>query len=145
MTDREKDTFRDDLTKDYAPAFVFEDPDTVLVGTVRDITTGYDPEWQEGEYPIIVLENEETGEDVSVHCFHRTMISQLAKENPNIGDRLGIVFKGERKGAKRTYKDFRVKVERPEGSRSFSDVAGAIRQEASDATPEPEGEDDLPF
>lgn len=88
-----------------------EDAD-LLVGEIVDIDRGqsdYEP------YPILTVRKED-GSEVAVHAFHTVLKNELIRQQPNIGERIGIKYLGEQKtkpGSKfSSFIGYRVKVDR---------------------------------
>jgi hypothetical protein len=48
-------------------------------------------------YPIITIVDE-GGEPVAVHAFHDVLRNELAKLQPEVGDRLVVVYRGQKEG-----------------------------------------------
>ena len=133
-----------------------DDPAT-LVGQVISIDVG---ESDYGRYPIIVVRKED-GEEKTVHGFHSVLQSELMKKRPQIGEKVGLKFLGDVPGATRSYKGYRVEVEREHGASFDWNAIGApadedsigrvvydeIKEPASDSVTVPAGagDDDLPF
>lgn len=113
-----KDAFRNRAESDnpFPQAFLFEAPGALLVGKITGYATGYDPTYREGEYPVVQILEEDTGEEFSVHCFYDSLISQFRKEKPPVGSRISIKYRGEKKNREGTfsYKQFILLVDRPE-------------------------------
>lgn len=133
-----------------------EDPDT-LIGEVVAIEVGQS---EYGKYPIIVLRGQ-SGKEKAIHGFHSVLQNELLKKRPQIGERVGFKFLGEIAGqGGRSYKGYRVEVERNGGSTFDWNAIGGAPDEDSmgrviydevQAQPEPvtvpdgAGEDDIPF
>ena len=92
-----------------------EDPD-LLVGTVIEITAGQSEYTVSGKYPILVVLDEETGEEKAVHGFHSVLQNELLRQKPQPGERVGIKYLGEqatKPGSKfKSFIGYRVKVDR---------------------------------
>lgn len=112
-----QDDFRTRSEQDnpFAEAFIFEAPGTLLVGHITGYSTGYDPTYRQGEYPVVIIKEEDTGQEFSVHCFYDSLISQFRKEKPPVGSRVSIRYRGEKKNREGTfsYKQFVLLVDRP--------------------------------
>lgn len=132
-----------------------DDPDT-LIGQVVAIEVGQS---DYGKYPIIVLRGD-SGREKAIHGFHSVLQNELMKKRPQIGERVGIKFLGEIAGqGGRSYKGYRVEVERDGGS-SFDwntigaapaeDTIGRVVYDEVQANepvtvPAGAGDDDIPF
>jgi hypothetical protein len=114
-----------------------------LVGVVVDLALGWS-DYSSGNYPIITIHDDEKDEDVAVHCFHYVLDKKVKELKPEVGERVGVVYKGTvpSKDGKRTISvyDFRV-----EGR-------GAKIWDAPQPTPEPANvptrgdlEEDIPY
>lgn len=68
------------------------EPGDVLKGTVVDITSGSS---EFGRYPIVVLSNKDSGQEVAVHAFHHTLKNRLIEMRPKVGHELTIRYFGE--------------------------------------------------
>ncbi len=136
-----------------------EDAD-VLIGEVIDIEVGQS---DYGQYPILVIRCDD-GEEKAVHGFHSVLVNELKKHRPNVGERVGIKYLGDvetKPGSKfRSYKGYRVKVERDKGQTfdwgrlndGEEDQSGHIiydsaanGQQQPVTVPEGAGDDDIPF
>lgn len=69
-----------------------------------------------GAYPVLEIRTD-SGAIIAVHGFHTALKSQIRKRNPQLGDRVGIVYNGFRDnapGAKfKGYEDYNMIVRRP--------------------------------
>jgi hypothetical protein len=116
-------------------------------------------ETEYGEYPIVtVLTND--GRELSFHAFHTVARNEIAKLEPEVGERIGIAYHG--KSADGRYERYRVlmldreaaKPQKPDWSRMRDDSADEPTQKASEPElpPEPSPafvqtptDDDVPF
>jgi hypothetical protein len=133
-----------------------DDPDT-LIGEVIEIEVGTS---DYGRYPILVIRQED-GEAKAVHGFHSVLQNELLKARPQVGEKVGIKYLGDvpmKPGSKfKSYKGYRVKVERVSGSTfnwnqigtADEDQSGHVIYEQVEQTPVTvpagAGEDDIPF
>lgn len=145
--DNPSDEFASGLDAERPKAFIFKAEGDKLVGTVEDFSMGYDPTYRNDSYPIVIVKDEADGELRSVHCFHATMMSGMERADPKIGERIGIVYKGERspKGDGKPYKDFHVKIDRKAQAREVSFTSLYETGEPAQSEPaqsEPDGEGD---
>lgn len=136
-----------------------EDPD-VLIGEVVDIEVGTS---DYGRYPIIVVRRKD-GTEKAVHGFHSVLQNELMKARPQVGEEVGIKYLGDvetKPGSKfKSYKGYRVKVERDQGStfdwntfgQTEEDQSGhVIYEQVANSKPAPvtvpddAGDDNIPF
>ena len=135
-----------------------EDAD-MLIGEVVEIEVGQS---DYGAYPILVVKLSD-GTEKAVHGFHSVLQNELLKSQPQIGEKVGIKYLGDvptKPGSKyKSYKGYRVKVERAQGAafdwnkigQSSEDQSGHIVYGQVQAQPEPvtvpagAGDDDIPF
>lgn len=91
---------------DYADGWTPNEGDTVE-GTIVSIAPGSSAY---GDYPILTIEKD-GGDKVAVHAFHQTIMGALARFKPQVGDVIGIQYRGKRKGEGKDameYHDYRV-------------------------------------
>lgn len=129
-----------------------DDADTII-GVVTGIDRA-DGDW--GPYPIVFI-RQDNGTEKSVHAFRSVLKSELQKKQPQIGERIGIKYLGEVKGANRSYIGYRVELERANGATfdwnslgnaPLEDSIGrVVYDEKQDpvTVPAEAGDDDLPF
>jgi len=102
------------LEKDYAPAWR-PNPGDALVGEVTDLSanTGYDG----APYPIVTVRQDD-GRELALHAFHTVARNELAKQRPQIGERIGIKYTGEKATAdgRGKFHGYRVAVDRPQAA-----------------------------
>ncbi len=73
-----------------------------------------DKENEYGTYPLLRIKTDQ-GEFIAVHAFHTVLKNAIAREGVKAGDRIGIEFLGEVKGANgSTYNGYTVAVDRAE-------------------------------
>lgn len=70
-----------------------------------------------GKYPILIIESVDvkTGEIVEtvLHCFHTVLRNAIERVNPEVGDTIGVAYKGLKEGgAFGTFENYRVVIER---------------------------------
>lgn len=142
-------SLHDQLDADFAPAWRPEAGDK-LVGVIVGIgerAGEYDP------YPIITVRQDD-GTEVAFHAFHTVAASELAKVQPKIGERIGVLYRGkvDGKAGGPSYHAYRVKVDRPvEGSFSWAKYASGGDDDPAAGSPDdaegrqPRDEDDIPF
>lgn len=133
-----------------------DDPD-LLIGEIIAIEIGSS---DYGKYPILVLRGD-SGREKAIHGFHSVLQNELLKKRPQIGERIGVKFLGEVAGqGGRTYKGYRVEIERDGGSTFDWNAIGGTPAEDSisrvvydEVQAQPEtvtvpagaGDDDIPF
>lgn len=145
------DAFRDRLGADHPEAWKPEDGG-MIVGKIVDFQRGHSnhPKLR-GPYPIAIVQPEDGDDLVSVHILPAVLRRGFERENPVIGDRIGIQYRGEResKTGGGEYHDYRVRVDRATAEKpaSFADVAGGVWYEPTDdAEPDADADGDgLPF
>jgi hypothetical protein len=111
------------------------EPGDKVMGTVLFVTMSEEGTW--GSYPIIGIATSDGG--VSVHCFHSVL--RKATSSVEVGDLVGIKYKGERRGANQTYADYNVIVKHQGGAMTGGPVSAALPSFAAGTAPEglPEG------
>lgn len=163
-----KDEFREG-GEDYPVAFRFETPGDWIVGEIIRFSQGYDPDYREDAYPILVLEAQElhqddpqddvieAGDEASVHVFHDTLMRELFRWNPKPGETVGIKRMADRDSKRgRTYRTYHVVIEGREQAESFTSAVKRTRagrefermqkrEKAEREAFQEEGQDDLPF
>jgi len=99
----------------------------VLQGIVTGLSSrnGYN----DVEYPIVIVQTAD-GNEVAIHGFHAVLRSQLAENNPAVGDRIALRYEGR----------IRAKAE---GHDPYHGYSFAIERNAVAA--EPSTDDDIPF
>jgi hypothetical protein len=113
-----------------------------LIGTVVDLDerTG-----EFGTYPIVTVRTDE-GSELAFHAFHTVAKNELAKQRPQVGEKIGIAYHG--KPAGKTYEAYRIIVQRDEKPRQLD--WERIGAEAAAESVETGGaddpvQDDIPF
>ena len=134
-----------------------EDAD-LLIGEVVEIEVG---ESEYGRYPILIVRRDD-GEEKAVHGFHSVLQSELLKHKPQVGEKVGIKYLGDvptKPGSKfKSYKGYRVKVERDQAAAFDWSKIGAVDDDAIAGhvvyaqveqtpvtVPAGAGDDDIPF
>lgn len=125
------------------------EPGDTITGKVIGLDRGYSDYNGGRYYPIVTLD---TGSGlVQVHCFHAMLENKLKSIRPEIGDRLTIVYAGQKpsKDGRRTVSHYTVSTDRPQDAGRFWD---AMPGESRARTGRPSGEsaggyadDDIPF
>lgn len=94
-------------------------------------------------YPVVTIQTS-TNELVAVHGFHSVLKNELAKLAPQVGDEVGIVYKGKTepktKGGNE-YENYKVVIERGDGSAPTTPDWAAHQASAKAEM----GEDEEPF
>ena len=119
-------SFEDRLEQGTAPAWrPDQGDDDLLVGTVVDIdrgTSDYEP------YPLLTIIKED-GTEVAVHAFHTVLKNELIRQQPQLGERIGIKYLGEQQtkpGSRfKSFIGYRVKVDRAAGEFDWSKIGAA--------------------
>jgi hypothetical protein len=89
------------------------EPGEKLIGEVVDLD---ERENEYGSYPVVTVMTDE-GEELAFHAFRTVPKNELAKQRPQVGDRIGIKYFGKPEG--KDYELYRIKVERDEQSKSI--------------------------
>jgi hypothetical protein len=132
------------LGQDFAPGWRPQEGDKII-GQVIDLAQGWSDE-SESYYPIVTVHNEETDEDVAIHCFHFVLQKKMKELKPKVGERIGIIYKGKvpTKDGKRTVAVYNVKID----GRTvdiWSDPIPEPVQNVQETLDTPEDDGDLPF
>ena len=77
----------------YAKGWRPEEGDTII-GVVADVAMGRSSQGAQRMYPIITITPDDGGEAVAVHCFHAALHNRMLELRPQVGERIGIQFKG---------------------------------------------------
>lgn len=96
-----------DADESNAPAWIPEEVGDRIVGTVVNLGS-YDGGY--GEYPIVVVTADLDGNEYAIHGQGSVLKDELNKKNPQIGDRIGVEYKGTPEG--KQYKLYKVVVVR---------------------------------
>ena len=115
-TQAPKDSFREDAEsfEGFPPAVVFNEVGQMVIGHVVRYSEGLS---EYGPYPILVVNDEDSGEDVSIHLFHFVLARKVMELRPVPGERVAVKYLGKKDGkdAKHDpYRIFHVKVDRVE-------------------------------
>lgn len=83
-----------------------------IVGKVKDLILGYS-DYTQDNYPIVVVHDEETDRDVSIHCFHFVLNKKMQELEPRVGERIAVIHGGTKpsKDGRRSITLYQVKVE----------------------------------
>jgi spore germination protein YaaH len=128
-------------------------PGDMVTGDITDIdffTGDY------GTYPILTIMDEETGDEIAVHCFHTVLKNEIAKKQPAVGDYCGIVYHGKKEGKRGggSYESYRVRFERvtgfeePKWDTMQKEARDEMQEQGIDSQTEataPPEDDDIPF
>ena len=82
-----------------------------------------------GPYPVVTIETED-GTEVTAHLFHTVARRELARQRPEVGDRIAIKYFGRRGDA--NYESYRVAVEKVNPLQKQSPNWDAIESEANE-------------
>ena len=112
-----------------------------LVGTVVDLD---ERDGEFGKYPIVTVRTGE-GDDLAFHAFHTVARNELAKQRPQVGERIGIAYRGKPVG--KTYESYRIIVDRDGGARQldWERIGVEARAEAGGDEAVAEDVDQIPF
>jgi hypothetical protein len=125
--------FNWDLDMDEALDLDFEGwqpaPGDKVIGTVLNVTMSEPGTW--GSYPIISIATREGG--ISVHCFHSVLRKAVA--HAQVGDFIGIKYKGQRQGANQVYEDYNVILKAQGGALTGGSVSQALPSTEKPALP----------
>lgn len=129
MVSREEELM-DALDKDFPESWVPETVGDKLVGRFVRIDEGPS---DYGPVPIYVFDVD--GKEYGAWAFHAVLRSQMEAAKPKPGDLIGISYKGEKQGAKQTYKNYRV-INMDKVVEAPPPVEFAPASDASDVDPE---------
>lgn len=144
-------TFEESLDQELAEGWRPEEGDKII-GKIVNMTKGWS-DYQQQYYPIIVVHDEVTDRDVSVHAFHTALARRLIALKPRVGDRIGIKMgpkvplKGNPKQSVQTY-TCRVEGKQEDIWADIQDpraVTDRSRGPAVPASEAPIPDDDIPF
>jgi hypothetical protein len=84
------------------------EPGDTIAGKIVSTDKGWS-DFKNAFYPILTIQTAEG--EISVHCFHQTLLSRLKAMRPKIGDDISITYQGKRetKDGKRTAAIYSVK------------------------------------
>ena len=123
-------------------------PGDKLVGVVVDLDER-DSQYGDSSYPIVTVQPDD-GTETAFHAFHTVARNELAKQRPQIGDRIGIAYHGMPEG--KSYESYRIVVEHadPQANRIDWDKHRDPDESDQDAgvddyDPKGPTDDDLPF
>lgn len=111
-----QDPFRQNIEEfdGFPPAIVFDEVGTLVIGHVVRYSEGNS---EYGLYPICVVADEDSGDEVSLHLFHYVLARKFAELAPAPGERVAVKYLGKKDGkdsAHDAYKNFEVRVDRGE-------------------------------
>lgn len=138
-----EDKLRKQLDKDYAKAWIPETKGDTIVGTMLRLeqgTTSFGPA------PVVIIAEEGTGEERAIWLFTEAIRSGFNRARPAVGERVAVRYLGKQKvknqtpGRANEYHNFKVAVDRPDGTQV--DWAGALNVPAAADVID---EDDAPF
>lgn len=134
---------------EYAQGWRPEEGDRIA-GKITELSMGYS-EFRNANtgYPILTLVQDD-GEEIAVHCFHTVLENRVRELKPVPGERIEILFKGEKptKDGRRTMKVYAVRVLGRTQADFWDDTPA--RAPAQTATQQPataawDDSDDIPF
>ncbi|HXF37410.1 MAG TPA: hypothetical protein VNO17_09545 [Actinomycetota bacterium] len=113
-------------------------PGDKLIGTVVEI--GERASDYGGSYPVVTVLADD-GREVVFHAFHTVAKSELARQRPEIGDRIGVKYFG--RDEERKYERYRVVVEHqrpapsgPDWDKVAAQAEAELREELLPMPPE---------
>lgn len=118
-----------------------ETPGEKLIGELTDVDLR---ESDYGDaYPILTVRSDEDGNEYVWHAFHQMARNAVKKKQPQVGERVGIVYAGlgEPQPGMNAPVRWRLLVERPEQERFDYDTVPAAASE--DAVEQPDA--DIPY
>lgn len=89
MTDHQR--IADRLDTEYAVAWK-PDPGDKLIGEIVMLN---EREGIYGVYPVLTVRQDD-GTELAFHAFHSVAASALAEQRPQVGERIGVAYKGEK-------------------------------------------------
>lgn len=136
------DTFRDELDNfdgEFPKPWIPE-PGDILVGVVKGFDAG--PAGEYGTRPILIIQDEDSGTEVSVWLLSQVLIGAVQDARPRVGDRIGIKRLPDKtsKSTGRTFKNWLVRIDRRAGD-EMPDLSGYMPPTRLD----PGADDALPF
>jgi len=128
----------------------------LVIGKILSMTKGWS-DYQQSYYPILVIHNELTDEDIAIHGFHFVMLDRLTSLRPKVGERIGIKMgpkiplKGNPKQSVQTYT---IKVDGRSEDIDWDDIQSPRTQPTSEQdrlrqtsipVTDVQSDDDIPF
>lgn len=116
---------------------------SMLVGRIVSSTRGWSDQSQ-SYYPILVVNDESTGQDVSVHCFHAALQRRLAGLRPKNGERIAIKMGpkvAKKNNPAQTVQTYVAKIEGRDESVDWDD----FKPQGAPVVAAEQGQEDLPF
>src|SRR5262245_9274944 len=107
---------------EYAPGWRPDEGD-VITGRVLELSKGAS-QW--GQYPIVVIRQDNGDGDVAVHGFHPSLKNRLLDLQPRKGERIGIQYKGKRDSKSHPGQKVAVYIVRIDGRDSDTAWAGLV-------------------
>lgn len=134
-----------DLDSGFAEGWRPNEGDRV-VGRVVDVDSGWS-DYTSSNYPIITVHDEETDKDVALHCFHHVLKKEVLKYKPQIGERIGVVYKGkvDSKDGLRKIATYVVKVEGRTGTAVYDNMEPTAPANNPQPVATTTDSDDIPF
>ncbi len=108
-----------------------------LIGTIVRMDERQTDDYPD-PYPILTIKPIE-GDLIAFHAFHTVAKTELAGQEPQVGDEIGIRYLGEEKGARYSYHNYRIVVEKNKHSIADQESIG-VTQAAVEAE-----KDEIPF
>jgi len=129
----------------YPEAYMFQNEGDMIVGTLVRQAIGFSGQGG-SRYPILVIADEDSGEERSIHAFHRVLRSKLSSERPQVGERIAVKRLTDRKSADYRYYDFLVMVDRKKDQAPEFDYDRFVEDDGiPDVPTASDPDDELPF
>jgi hypothetical protein len=95
-------------------------------------------------YPVVTVRRDD-GTTLAFHAFHAVPKSELAKQAPMVGERIGIKYIGKTPG--KAYESYRIVVDRDGPAIDWERIAAEAEDEIdhADKAAGRDGHDDIPF
>lgn len=98
----------------------------ILEGTVSEVSAGWS-DYSNSSYPIVTVKQED-GTEKNAHCFHYVLFNAIKSKRPRVGERIRIIYVGQKKtnDGKRNVSIYKVETpDRPQDATStYDDIFG---------------------
>ncbi len=119
-------TLKDRLDEDPISAEAWRpEPNQELIGIITRINDRQTDDFPD-PYPVITIQPIE-GDLKAFHAFHTVAKTELLGQDPQVGDEIGIRYLGEEKGARYSYHNYRIVVEKNKHSIADQESIGATQ------------------
>jgi hypothetical protein len=122
------------------------EPGDALIGEVVDLDER-DSEYGDVPYPIVTVLTDD-GNEVAFHGFHTIARRELAKKQPQVGERIGIKYIGPASTTKAGMSPaqlYKIVVEREESKKTVDWERIGAEADAADGATVGGGDGDIPF